>query len=56
MLVNNAGVGIGAPVADIQTKHMDMQLNINLRSIVLFYRESMPMLRQAAAETRTRSS
>ena len=31
--------GIGAPVAEIETKQLDMQLDINLRSIVLFYRE-----------------
>lgn len=49
VLVNNAGVGIGGNVAEIQTKHIDMQLGINLRSIVLFYRECMPMLREAAA-------
>ncbi len=52
VLVNNAGVGVGAAVADIQTKHIDMQLDINLRSIVLFYRECMGMLREAAAETK----
>ena len=39
VLVNNAGVGIGAPVGEIETKRLDMQLDINLRSIVLFYRE-----------------
>ena len=39
VLVNNAGVGFGAPVGEIQTKRLDMQLDINLRSIVLFYRE-----------------
>jgi NAD(P)-dependent dehydrogenase (short-subunit alcohol dehydrogenase family) len=50
VLVNNAGVGIGGTVADIQTKHIDMQLAINLRSIFLFYRECTPMLREAAAE------
>ncbi len=50
VLVNNAGVGIGSPVSDIQTKHLDMQLDINLRSIVLFYRECISMLRAAAAE------
>jgi NAD(P)-dependent dehydrogenase (short-subunit alcohol dehydrogenase family) len=50
VLVNNAGVGIGAPVAEIQTKHIDMQLSINLRSIVIFYRECMGMLRESAAE------
>ena len=50
VLVNNAGVGVGASVADIDTKRVDMQLDINLRSIFLFYRESMDMLRAAAAE------
>ena len=50
VLVNNAGVGIGAPVGEIQTKHLDMQLSINLRSIVLFYRECVPLLAAAAAE------
>jgi NAD(P)-dependent dehydrogenase (short-subunit alcohol dehydrogenase family) len=39
VLVNSAGVGIGAPLADIQTKRVDMQLDLNLRAIVLFYRE-----------------
>jgi NAD(P)-dependent dehydrogenase (short-subunit alcohol dehydrogenase family) len=50
VLVNNAGVGIGASLADIQTKHLDMQLGINLRSIVLFYRECLPLLQAAGAE------
>ena len=44
MLVNNAGVGVGAPVGEIETKRLDMQLDINLRSIVLFYRECVAML------------
>jgi NAD(P)-dependent dehydrogenase (short-subunit alcohol dehydrogenase family) len=52
VLVNNAGVGVGAPVAEIQTKRLDMQLDINLRSIMLFYRECIDMLRQAAGEHR----
>jgi NAD(P)-dependent dehydrogenase (short-subunit alcohol dehydrogenase family) len=50
VLVNNAGVGVGAPVAEIETKRLDMQLNINLRSIVLFYRECVGLLKEAAAE------
>jgi NAD(P)-dependent dehydrogenase (short-subunit alcohol dehydrogenase family) len=50
VLVNNAGVGIGASLADIQTKRLDMQLDINLRSIVLFYRECLPLLQAAGAE------
>jgi NAD(P)-dependent dehydrogenase (short-subunit alcohol dehydrogenase family) len=52
VLVNNAGVGIGAPVAEIQTKRLDLQLDINLRSIPLFYRETVDMLRAAATEHR----
>ena len=53
VLVNNAGVGIGAPVGEIETKRLDMQLDINLRSIVLFYRECVGMLKEAAAEHRS---
>ena len=52
VLVNNAGVGVGAPLAEIVTKRLDMQLDVNLRSIVLFYRESLPMLQAAGAEHR----
>jgi NAD(P)-dependent dehydrogenase (short-subunit alcohol dehydrogenase family) len=50
VLVNNAGVGVGALVADVETKRVDMQIDINLRSIVIFYRECVAMLREAAAE------
>jgi len=50
VLVNNAGVGIGAPVGELQSKHIDMQLGINLRQIFIFYRECMPMLREAGAQ------
>jgi len=50
VLVNNAGVGIGAPVGEIKTKRLDLQLGVNLRSIVLFYREAVEMLRAAGAE------
>jgi NAD(P)-dependent dehydrogenase (short-subunit alcohol dehydrogenase family) len=50
VLVNNAGVGVGASVGEIETKRLDMQLNINLRSIILFYRECMDLLKEAAAE------
>jgi NAD(P)-dependent dehydrogenase (short-subunit alcohol dehydrogenase family) len=52
VLVNNAGVGIGAQLGEIQTKRMDMQLDINLRSIILFYRECLSMLQAAGAEHR----
>jgi NAD(P)-dependent dehydrogenase (short-subunit alcohol dehydrogenase family) len=53
VLVNNAGVGIGAPVAEIDTKKLDLQLDLNLRSIILFYRETVDLLRTAAKENGT---
>ena len=52
VLVNNAGVGIGAPAAEHQTKRVDMQLDLNLRAIILFYRECIELLRAAAEEHR----
>ena len=52
VLVNNAGVGIGAPMEEIQTKHLDMQLAVNLRALILGTREGLPMLREAGAEHR----
>jgi NAD(P)-dependent dehydrogenase (short-subunit alcohol dehydrogenase family) len=50
VLVNNAGVGVGAPVAEIDTKKLDMQLDVNLRSLILFYRETVDLLRASAKE------
>jgi NAD(P)-dependent dehydrogenase (short-subunit alcohol dehydrogenase family) len=52
VLVNNAGVGVGAAAGEHQTKHVDMQMDVNLRAIVLFYREALEMLRAAGAEHR----
>jgi NAD(P)-dependent dehydrogenase (short-subunit alcohol dehydrogenase family) len=52
VLVNNAGLGIGAAVADQQTKHVDLQVGVNLRAMILFYRECSAMLRAAGAEHR----
>jgi len=53
VLVNNAGVGIGSPVEETETKRLDIQLAVNLRAIVLFYRECAEMLRAAGAEHRS---
>jgi NAD(P)-dependent dehydrogenase (short-subunit alcohol dehydrogenase family) len=50
VLVNNAGVGIGQPMDQIQTKHLDIQLGVNLRAVVIGTREALPMLREAGAE------
>ena len=51
-LVNNAGVGIGASAHEHLTKRVDMQLDINIRAIILFYRECAEMLKAAGAEHR----
>jgi short-subunit dehydrogenase len=50
VLVNNAGVGIGAAVDEHRTKHVDMQLDVNIRAIMLFYRECAGLLRAAGGE------
>jgi NAD(P)-dependent dehydrogenase (short-subunit alcohol dehydrogenase family) len=50
VLVNCAGVGFGAPVAEMVTKRVDLQLDVNLRAPVLFYRECADLLRAAGAE------
>ena len=50
VLVNNAGVGIGAAAAEHQTKYVDLQLDVNLRAIVLLYRECLALLKAAGAE------
>jgi len=50
VLINNAGVGIGAAIADAETKKLDMQLDVNLRGVYLVLRESIPMLKEAGNE------
>jgi short-subunit dehydrogenase len=52
VLVNSAGVGIGAVAAEHQAKHVDLQFGVNVRAIILFYRECAEMLRAAGAEHR----
>jgi len=52
VLVNNAGVGIGALAGEHRTKFIDMQLDVNLRAIMIFYRECLELLRTAGAEHR----
>jgi NAD(P)-dependent dehydrogenase (short-subunit alcohol dehydrogenase family) len=49
VLVNNA-VGIGQQMDEIKTKYLDLQLGVNLRSLIIATRESLPMLREAGAE------
>jgi NAD(P)-dependent dehydrogenase (short-subunit alcohol dehydrogenase family) len=46
VLVNSAGVGIAGRVEDAQLKHIDRQLNINLRGLVLVTQAALPHLRE----------
>ena len=46
VLVNSAGIGIAGTVESLQTKHIDLQLNINLRGLLLVSREAIPLLRE----------
>jgi NAD(P)-dependent dehydrogenase (short-subunit alcohol dehydrogenase family) len=50
VLVNSAGLGVGAKPADQETKYVDLQIDVNLRAIILFYRECDDLLRAAGAE------
>ena len=52
VLVNNAGVGVGSVVAEVVTKRVDLQLDVNLRAVILFYRECADLLRAAGAQHR----
>ena len=52
VLVNNAGVGIGGSIEGYETKKLDMQLDVNLRSVYLTTRDCIPMLKEAGAEHR----
>src|SRR5581483_11314406 len=44
VLVNSAGIGIAGPVRGLRTKHLDLQLGVNLRGLVLVTREALPLI------------
>jgi short-subunit dehydrogenase len=50
VLVNNAGVGIGAAASEHEAKYIDVQLGVNVRAMILLYREAIELLRAAGAE------
>jgi short-subunit dehydrogenase len=50
VLVNNAGVGRGAAVAETTQADLDLQLAVNLRTPILLYREAIGLLRAGARE------
>jgi NAD(P)-dependent dehydrogenase (short-subunit alcohol dehydrogenase family) len=46
VLVNCAGVGIGSALANLQTKHWDLQFAVNVRAAFLVTRAAIPLLRE----------
>jgi len=47
VLVNSAGIGVAARIEDLQTKHWDLQLAVNLRGAFLVTRSALPLLKDA---------
>jgi NAD(P)-dependent dehydrogenase (short-subunit alcohol dehydrogenase family) len=47
VLVNSAGIGIAGTVESLQTKHIDLQLGVNLRGLLLVTREAIPLLKRS---------
>jgi len=47
VLVNSAGVGVAARIADLPTKHWDLQFGVNLRGAFLVTRFALPLLKEA---------
>lgn len=45
VLVNSAGIGIGGSAEQLVTRHVDLQLAVNLRGLLLVTREALPLLR-----------
>ena len=56
VLVNSAGLGVGGPFAELDTKRMDLQLDVNLRSTLIVTRESLPLLRASKGHVVTIAS
>jgi NAD(P)-dependent dehydrogenase (short-subunit alcohol dehydrogenase family) len=46
VLVNSAGVGIARPIAELSTKHWDLQQSVNLRAAFIVIHEALPHLRR----------
>lgn len=51
VLVNNAGMGIYAPLAVQGRRQVDLQLALNLRSVITTTRLAQPLLEKAASES-----
>lgn len=50
VLVNNAGMGVHAPLAAQGRRQVDLQLALNLRSVITMTRLALPLLTKTAGE------
>jgi NAD(P)-dependent dehydrogenase (short-subunit alcohol dehydrogenase family) len=50
VLVNNAGMGINGNLQGYPLRFLDLQLAVNLRAVMIFYRETLALLKEAGAE------
>ena len=47
VLVNSAGVGIAGDIVEMSAKRVDLQLDVNLRGLMLVTAAALPLLREA---------
>ncbi len=47
VLVNSAGIGIAGRVEELQAKHFDLQVGVNLRGLFLVTQAAIPLLRES---------
>jgi NAD(P)-dependent dehydrogenase (short-subunit alcohol dehydrogenase family) len=47
VLVNSAGMGIAGSIDELPTRHIDLQLDVNLRGTMLVTAAALPLLRDA---------
>ena len=51
VLVNNAGIFVTAPLAELRVEDWDRQLDVNARAVLLTMQTALPALRRVAAAT-----
>jgi NAD(P)-dependent dehydrogenase (short-subunit alcohol dehydrogenase family) len=47
VLVNSAGIGIAGTIEDQPSKHLDLQLGVNLRGLLVVTRLALPLLKES---------
>jgi NAD(P)-dependent dehydrogenase (short-subunit alcohol dehydrogenase family) len=48
VLVNSAGVGVAGAIDELPPKHLDLQLSVNLRGLMLVTAAALPLLRESS--------